>query len=105
MPFDFEQEVEKLFSKLNLRYIINIAVSVLIALILAPLYMNILDKEVPFLGTNYGKIAKFLLVTFGFVAIFGLILPTFAPYDETEQQLTKFMREKGIVGAPSFRSV
>ena len=86
-------------------YIINVLVSAIIAIVIAPFYWNLGDAQVAFFATPYGKMAKFLLVTFASVTLIGLILPTFAAYDETEQQLQQFLKSKGLVGAPSFRSV
>lgn len=92
-------------STLKLLYIVNVVVSLILATILSPFYFDLFDDQVAFFKTNNGKILKFLLVTFTFVTVIGLILPSFAAYDETEKALTNFLRSKGIQGAPSFRSV
>lgn len=90
---------------IKIMYIINVVVSIIAAVVLSPMYIDLLNDNIKFLGTDNGKMLKFLIVTFGFVTAIGLIIPSFAAYDETERELTKFLKSKGIVGAPSFRSV
>jgi hypothetical protein len=75
------------------------------ALLLYPIYEKIGNDQMAFLATPNGKMLKTLLVALFITWVVGLILPEFAPFDETEKQLTKFLKSKGVVGAPSFRSV
>lgn len=90
--------------KLKYMYIINVIVSIILAILFSPVYIDLLNDNIAFLGTDSGKLLKFLIVTFAFVSIISLITPQFAGYDETEKELAQFLKSKGVVGAPSFRS-
>ena len=90
--------------ELNFMYVLNVLISITIAVVLAPMYINLLNDQVPFLASDYGKFLKFLAVTFLFVTLISLVVPSFAAYDETDKQLTAFLKSHNVVGAPSFRS-
>lgn len=92
-------------SKFKILYVVNVIVSLILAIVLMPFYINLFNKQFTFLETDIGKILKLVLVVFVFVTSIGLIMPTFAAYDETEKELSSFLKSKGVVGMPSFRSV
>ena len=89
-------------SKFKALYIVNVIVSLILAIVLLPFYIDLFN-QIEFLKTDGGKILKLLAVTFAFVILIGLIMPTFAAYDETDKELTSFLKSKGIVGPLSFR--
>jgi undecaprenyl pyrophosphate phosphatase UppP len=90
------------FSKIKWMYVLNVVIGVFVSAIVQALLMG--NGKYQQLN-DLVKIAIFLVVAGGIVALISLTVKDLAPYDDTEQQLTKFLKSKGLVAPPSFRSV
>ena len=91
------------FNKINWMYVLNVVIGVVLSLCLSPVYIN-RDLKNIFIAEPLVKIIIFLVVAGGFVAFLSAVVPDLAPYEDTTQQVNKFLKSKGIVAPPSFRS-
>ena len=86
------------FKKINWMYVLNVLIGLFVSGIVQALLMD--GKQL----NDFTRITIFLIVAGGFVALTSFAVKDFAPYGDTEKQLTKFLKSKGIVAPPSFRS-